>query len=109
MFAYLYIPKNAKPPYQTIIYFPGGWALFTQSSDNSLAMGSYDFLIRTGRAVLFPVYKGTFERRVKLQPQFAQHIKVRPSASSRDHFIDLNRLQAIRGFTNNIQSALNRS
>jgi eukaryotic-like serine/threonine-protein kinase len=65
MFAYLYIPKNAKPPYQTIVYFPGGWALFIQSSDQSIAMGSYDYLMRTGRAVLFPVYKGTFERRVK--------------------------------------------
>jgi dienelactone hydrolase len=65
MFGYLYIPKNANPPYQTVIYFPGGWAEFIQSSDNSLAMGSYDFFIRTGRAVLFPVYKGTFERRVK--------------------------------------------
>ena len=64
MFGYLYIPKNGKPPYQTIIYFPGAWALFTQSSDNSIALGSYDFFMRTGRAVLFPVYKGTFERRV---------------------------------------------
>ena len=64
MFGYLYIPKKGKPPYQTIIYFPGGWALFTQSSDNSIAMGSYDFFMRTGRAVLFPVYKGTFERRI---------------------------------------------
>lgn len=65
MFGYLYIPKSAKPPYQTIIYFPGGWALFMQSSEHAIGMGSYDFLMRTGRAVLFPVYKGTFERRIK--------------------------------------------
>jgi tRNA A-37 threonylcarbamoyl transferase component Bud32/dienelactone hydrolase len=64
MFAYLYLPKNGKPPYQPVIYFPGGWALFVNSSDNSFQLSTYDFLMRTGRAVLFPVYKGTFERRL---------------------------------------------
>ncbi|HTG60764.1 MAG TPA: hypothetical protein VMG63_15330 [Terriglobia bacterium] len=32
MFAYLYLPKNASPPYQTVVYFPGTEALDLQSS-----------------------------------------------------------------------------
>jgi formylglycine-generating enzyme required for sulfatase activity/dienelactone hydrolase len=60
--AYLYLPRNAKPPYQTIIYFPTSSALQLSSSEG---LGSWDFgfLVKSGRAVLFPVYKGTFERR----------------------------------------------
>ncbi|HTS62448.1 MAG TPA: protein kinase [Candidatus Acidoferrales bacterium] len=61
--AYLFLPKNAVPPYQTVVYFPGGDALEVQSSE-SLGRGLIflEFAIRSGRAVLFPVYSGTFER-----------------------------------------------
>lgn len=60
---YLFLPKNAAPPYQTIVYFPSGIARQSRSRDE---MGSelrfVDFLPRIGRAVLFLVYKGTYER-----------------------------------------------
>jgi hypothetical protein len=59
--AYLFLPKNARKPYQTVIYFPGGDALFLRSS-RDLRLRMVDFIIRSGRAVLFPVYKGTYER-----------------------------------------------
>lgn len=60
--AYLYLPKTAAPPYQTVVYFPGGDAPMLRSS-RQLNLTNVDFLIRSGRALVYPVYKGTYERR----------------------------------------------
>jgi dienelactone hydrolase len=59
--AYLYLPKTSSPPYQTIVFFPGGDAMFLPSS-RELRMQSIDFLMQSGRALIYPVYKGTYER-----------------------------------------------
>ena len=59
--ASLFLPANARPPYQTVVYFPGSDALALTSS-RELRMRFFEFIIRSGRAVLFPVYKGTYER-----------------------------------------------
>jgi dienelactone hydrolase len=60
--AWLFLPKDARPPYQAVIYFPPGSAENRASIDG---VGSRDFafLVRSGRAVLFPVYQQTYERR----------------------------------------------
>ena len=64
--AHLFLPKNAAPPYQTVVYFPGS-AVTRQASSQNLE-NYYEFtlflsfLVTNGRAVLFPVYKGTFAR-----------------------------------------------
>jgi pimeloyl-ACP methyl ester carboxylesterase len=60
--AYLFLPKNVPPPYQTIVLFPSGYALSAASSQN-LDFRTFDFIIRSGRALLYPIYQGTFERR----------------------------------------------
>ena len=60
--AYVYVPKSAAP-YQAVIYFPGGDATMLQSS-RELNLTNVDFVIRSGRALVFPVYKGTYERPV---------------------------------------------
>ena len=64
--AHLFLPKNARPPYQTVIYFPGSAALRQRSSNDLENYYEFpmflSFLVKNGRAVLFPVYKGTFER-----------------------------------------------
>ena len=62
--AYLFLPKKASPPYQTIVHFPGAGALHEHSSENleDGFLESFDFIIKSGRAVIFPVYKGTFDR-----------------------------------------------
>ena len=62
--ANLFLPKNAVPPYQTIIYFPHSGAVDERSSEN-VEMVFLDFIIRSGRALLLPVYKGTYERHVE--------------------------------------------
>jgi hypothetical protein len=66
--AYLFLPKNAAPPYQTLVYFPGGDALAGVQSSESLGRGLIfiEFAMRSGRAVLFPIYSGTFERHFEL-------------------------------------------
>jgi formylglycine-generating enzyme required for sulfatase activity/predicted Ser/Thr protein kinase/dienelactone hydrolase len=59
--AYLFLPRSGRPPYQTIIYFPGSNAIHERSSE-SLTGRNFDFLLKNGRAVIFPVYKSTYER-----------------------------------------------
>ena len=60
--AYLFLPRNSKPPYQIVVYFPGSNALDVLSSE-SLQMYVIDFIIKNGRALIYPVYKGTYERK----------------------------------------------
>ena len=59
--AHVFLPKNSKPPFQTVIIFPGSGARMVNSVDaySSINVGMFT---RAGRAVIFPVYKGTFER-----------------------------------------------
>jgi dienelactone hydrolase/predicted Ser/Thr protein kinase len=65
--AYLYLPRNASPPLQAVVYFPGSSAEWKSSSQN--LEEHFDFvqnleaIVKNGRAVLYPVYKGTYERR----------------------------------------------
>ena len=60
--AWLYLPRNAKPPYQTVVYFPAGHARSVGSIDEA-EISRFAFLIKSGRAVLAPVYQGLYERR----------------------------------------------
>jgi serine/threonine protein kinase/predicted esterase len=62
--ANILLPKDVPPPYQAVIWFPGSYALDIKSSEGDLAFSYYfDFLPRSGRAVVYPVYRGTYERR----------------------------------------------
>jgi len=62
--AHLFLPKNAVAPYQTVIYFPGSQAFHLRSSENLAEMAVIDFIPRTGRTLVYPVYKNTYERRL---------------------------------------------
>ena len=65
--AVLFLPRNTSPPYQTVIYFPGAQARFRSSSKDLDRCHEFrvilSFIVRNGRAALYPVYKGTMERR----------------------------------------------
>jgi pimeloyl-ACP methyl ester carboxylesterase len=65
--AWLYLPKNKPPPYQTIIYFPPTSARVLARIDEA-EINRIAFLIKSGRAVLFPIYQGTYERRATEPP-----------------------------------------
>ena len=68
--AHLYLPKNVSPPYQAIVYFPPSSArqLRSMLSSDMLLM---DFVIKSGRALLYPEYKGMLERHVNASGQSA--------------------------------------
>ena len=64
--AHLFLPAVGTPSYQTVIYFPGSASVLMPSSkdlENYYEFTMFlSFLITNGRAVMYPVYKGTFER-----------------------------------------------
>ena len=64
--AHLFLPSNTPPPYQAVIYFPGDASAWMPSSEGLESYYEFtmflSYLLRNGRAVIYPVYKGTFER-----------------------------------------------
>ena len=69
MIAYLYLPKNSSPPFQTLIFFPGMGATWEKDLIKSTETKWFiDYLLKNGRAVMCPVYKGTFDRIDEQEP-----------------------------------------
>jgi len=65
MAAYLFLPKRVKPPYQTVLFFPSARVLFLPPDSSELGDVQYfDYVVESGRAVLYPVYEDTYERRL---------------------------------------------
>jgi formylglycine-generating enzyme required for sulfatase activity/dienelactone hydrolase/predicted Ser/Thr protein kinase len=58
---YLFLPKKAKPPFQTVLFFPGSSTLLVRKFA-VYPIAALDEILKSGRAVLYPVYKGTYER-----------------------------------------------
>jgi formylglycine-generating enzyme required for sulfatase activity/dienelactone hydrolase len=63
---HLFLPKRRAPPHQTVIYFPGSWTMQALSSDQ-ISTAEFDFVVRSGRALCFPIYKGTYQRSIGRQ------------------------------------------
>jgi formylglycine-generating enzyme required for sulfatase activity/dienelactone hydrolase len=59
----LYVPTSGSPPFQAVVYWPG-WDTFALSDADEYFERLVDFLVKSGRVVAFPVFKGTFERRL---------------------------------------------
>ena len=55
------IPREAEPPYQSVLHLPGGDALLLGDSRKASLIHVEPFL-RTGRVVVYPIINGTFER-----------------------------------------------
>ena len=60
--AYLYVPRNARPPYQAVIYAHPGMSLRLPSPQPGEQL-LFDFVVKSGRAFLLPVLKGQYQRR----------------------------------------------
>jgi dienelactone hydrolase len=80
--AYLFLPKNAKPPYQVMVAFPGTWGFYESSSASASDFDRFNFIMRSGRAFLYPIYKSTFERADALKSMTPNM-----TSSYRDHVI----------------------
>jgi formylglycine-generating enzyme required for sulfatase activity/DNA-binding winged helix-turn-helix (wHTH) protein/dienelactone hydrolase len=61
--AYLFLPKHRHPPYQCVVFVPGGDAFQRTSGDTIQPL---DYVLRSGRAMMYPVLWGTFDRFVSL-------------------------------------------
>lgn len=81
--AYLFLPKGGKPPYQTVVYFASGIAYAAKSSEQ-LEMWFLEPLIRSGRAVLYPVLWGMYERKPELKASAAETRLIRITKSVQD-------------------------
>ncbi len=60
--AHLFLPKSAVPPYQVVIVFAGADIMSAKHMEDMQYGYPYEFLIRSGRAVMIPAYWGTLER-----------------------------------------------
>jgi predicted esterase len=72
MLLHLYVPTTATPPYQTVVYWPGWDTFFLDDIDEYFAK-QVDFIVKSGRAVAFPIYRGTLARRIgnqRARPKF---------------------------------------
>ncbi len=61
IFVFLPVGARSSYPLQAVTYYPGSGDLYARSYDD-LNINRVDFITRSGRALIYPVYKGTFER-----------------------------------------------
>ena len=82
--AYLFLPTRGSPPYQTVVHYSGVAPFYSRSSADITSPGykeDFDFILRSGRAVMFIEFKGMFER----WDDYSAHPK--NSRFVRDHII----------------------
>jgi tRNA A-37 threonylcarbamoyl transferase component Bud32/dienelactone hydrolase len=65
MTAYLFLPKRVEPPYQTVVFFPSARVLDIANSATLGDTSFFDYIVQSGRAVMYPVYQDTYERKVR--------------------------------------------
>ena len=82
MMAYLFLPKNVQPPFQTVVYFPGSGAIHQRSSESLSISLRNRFFLQSGRAFLFPVYKSTYERGDDLRSDYPEETNFWKNMSS---------------------------
>jgi serine/threonine protein kinase/dienelactone hydrolase len=77
---YLFLPKHVRPPYQTVLFFPSARIDFIDDNQNGKALGDtqfFDYVVQSGRAVVYPIYQDTYERRLLYSlPRGAQQIQL---------------------------------
>ena len=60
---HLFLPRQHNPPFQTVVYFPGSGAVTQRAFEGHGALRFHvPFVVKSGRAFAFPLYKSTFER-----------------------------------------------
>jgi formylglycine-generating enzyme required for sulfatase activity/dienelactone hydrolase len=59
--AFVFLPRNARMPYQALVYHPSAGAR-TSTFASMEGFNRMEFIIRSGRAVIYPIYGGTYNR-----------------------------------------------
>jgi pimeloyl-ACP methyl ester carboxylesterase len=57
---HMYLPTSASPPYQVVVYWPG--SIVNRLNSYEDFKFQLDFVLKSGRAVAFPIYDATFGR-----------------------------------------------
>jgi formylglycine-generating enzyme required for sulfatase activity len=65
---HLFLPRRVRTPYQVVIYSPGAGAFREKVFPKDDPLSGIAPIVDSGRAVFWPVYKGTFERSPELRP-----------------------------------------
>jgi dienelactone hydrolase len=78
---FLFRPPGVEAPLQTVVFFPGSGDIYRRSY-TEVRPGAFDFLLRSGRAVAYPMYLGTFERGTGLRSDIQDQ-----SNNWRDHML----------------------
>ena len=68
---YVYLPKTFAGPLQPVIFFPGSNGIHESHFDPAIVNNRLLFILKSGRALIFPIYKGTFERQDGLKSDLA--------------------------------------
>ena len=82
LIVYLFLPKKSKAPFQTVLFFPGASAIHMRSSMDLLRPDTIDFIVKSGRAVVHPIYKSTYDRGDELHTDYPN-----TSGAYRDHVV----------------------
>ncbi len=81
LFVFLPSAEHFSPPYQAVVFFPGSNDIYKRSYDD-LSIRAVEYIVRSGRALVYPVYKGTYERGTDLRSDIQD-----TSNLYRDHII----------------------
>ena len=80
MSAFLFLPKHVRAPYQTVLFFPSARVLVYHDDANGQELGDlqfFDYILQSGRAVMYPIYEGTYDRHVHFYfPAASQSIQL---------------------------------
>lgn len=88
MSALIFLPRNAAPPYQVVVWFPGADADVFRTSETLASSYLFDFIPRSGRALVYPIYYGLYERHVPLEGTNAQRDRILFEAKDLGRTID---------------------
>lgn len=64
---WVFLPPKYTAPLQPVVFFPGSNGIHESSFDPTFITGRLDFIVKSGRALIYPIYKGTYERRDDLK------------------------------------------
>jgi len=67
----IFIPKNETPPFKTVVFVPGSGSI-TNRNSQYLNANRMSFLLRSGYALIWPIYMGTYERGY---PEFPNYVE----------------------------------
>jgi dienelactone hydrolase len=80
MWAYLFLPKRARPPYQVVVFFPSARINGLPDSTKLGDLTFMDYVVKSGRAVVYPVYQYQYERAAnaprQMGPTFGRDVMI---------------------------------